>query len=778
VASTFQNTCADGEAADSVAALKGENISCSGNYGMCVNSGHESGSTCTFTRKLCVSCSMNHITRNVRVRVQSNGLPAHCYASPVVTPIEQDIDYSALFNPAVNVSNPSSTNTPVTQDAVSTLVCDITRHKDVPATSAFHQSGASTLQTSFGTALDGVSLFNAMSADAADPFYPAVYNTSSGEVKGSTNAEKIDACLEHPQATGIFHYHSMPPCVLNETIDGSEPSSGLDFKSWMLNGFSPSDGLVVMGIAKDGHLVYGPYQKDGTKVEAGFDVCGGVWFDEDGDGVEETYAYFATDTFPYYSGCFGPGSFPDFVPQCTTNPPAGYVKTWQQQPQTNASVPTPRPTNEPSLAPAVAPTHAPTHHPTPVPIHAPTPHPTPEPTPESPAPTPQPTHQACSQSALCNSYAHAGASCVAGCYEWCEDYDSCMADASLDSYCRYEGACHQYVFSGVPAFVDGCGVDDTYTEAYTPTFQAMCGWSAVATWWWPLALIIDDLCADPNDHFCCAAGTACSDALQDAIVAIDAGWAAWLTAENIGRQDVRRSLLSTSAANSSATLRVILSANMAASPYIHGSQDAEMLDAVQGAVSSAVADGSLAASLQASGVDVLSSAAPITATFGSAMLIFDTVLVPNPTAMPIVTPDDPSDGNVTIEEACEICHAICESDDDFVNKTSRCAQCATFCSWDDNVEGNDSLGAGAIAGIVCGVIVGAGLAVAGAAYYYLYGVPCKPESGNFQKWVEHRAAYADKEWESDDTDSGRRQTEEVQMEDIFRKETGKEGTVV
>ena len=87
-----------------------------------------------------------------------------------------------------------------------------------------------------------------------------------------------------------------------------------------------SDGLLVMGVAKDGHLVYGPYQADGTLVTAGFDVCGGVWFDEDGDGAPETYAYFATDTFPYYSGCFGPGNFPEHTPQCTTNPPAGYVR--------------------------------------------------------------------------------------------------------------------------------------------------------------------------------------------------------------------------------------------------------------------------------------------------------------------------------------------------------------------------------------------------------------------------------------------------------------------
>ena len=335
VAASFNNTCRfPFQAAESVAALEGANITCS-NYGTCVDSGHESAGsnattkTCTFTRKLCVSCGVEGGGGAVRIRVQSNGLPAHCYQSPVVVPVEQDIDFSALFNPDVsaNVSAPSEATSPATQDEVDALVCNITRHEAVPLSSGYALHGASNLHTSFGTALDGMNLFNAMSADAADPFYPTTYNTSSGESKGSDVAEKIDACLEHPQATGIFHYHSMPPCMLNHSIDGSQPSNTIaDIKSWMLTGFQASDGLLVMGVAKDGHLVYGPYQADGTLVTAGFDVCGGVWFDEDGDGAPETYAYFATDTFPYYSGCFGPGNFPEHTPQCTTNPPAGDVR--------------------------------------------------------------------------------------------------------------------------------------------------------------------------------------------------------------------------------------------------------------------------------------------------------------------------------------------------------------------------------------------------------------------------------------------------------------------
>lgn len=39
------------------------------------------------------------------------------------------------------------------------------------------------------------------------------------------------------------------------------------------------------------------------------------------------YGYFVTRTFPYVTGCFGPGNYPSFLPNCTTNAPSGYTKS-------------------------------------------------------------------------------------------------------------------------------------------------------------------------------------------------------------------------------------------------------------------------------------------------------------------------------------------------------------------------------------------------------------------------------------------------------------------
>ena len=56
-----------------------------------------------------------------------------------------------------------------------------------------------------GLALNGVSLFSALSADYVDALYPAEWATFP--------AESLDVCIAHPNAKGVFHYHYMPACM-------------------------------------------------------------------------------------------------------------------------------------------------------------------------------------------------------------------------------------------------------------------------------------------------------------------------------------------------------------------------------------------------------------------------------------------------------------------------------------------------------------------------------------------------------------------------------------
>ncbi|CAF3560711.1 unnamed protein product [Rotaria socialis] len=58
------------------------------------------------------------------------------------------------------------------------------------------------------------------------------------------------------------------------------------------------------------------------QVTSGFDICNGMFYNSNGD-----YAYFATQTFPYMTGCFGPGNYPNVSVNCSSNAPSSYTKS-------------------------------------------------------------------------------------------------------------------------------------------------------------------------------------------------------------------------------------------------------------------------------------------------------------------------------------------------------------------------------------------------------------------------------------------------------------------
>jgi len=56
-----------------------------------------------------------------------------------------------------------------------------------------------------------------------------------------------------------------------------------------------------VGLARDGHVIKGPYNSDGELWACDeHDICNGAFLS---DG---SYAYVTTDTFPYTVGCWGP----------------------------------------------------------------------------------------------------------------------------------------------------------------------------------------------------------------------------------------------------------------------------------------------------------------------------------------------------------------------------------------------------------------------------------------------------------------------------------------
>ncbi|CAF1214715.1 unnamed protein product [Adineta steineri] len=216
---------------------------------------------------------------------------------------ELNIDFEVNFNPDVSVNSPNQS--PATTAAVTT--------------SAYNRSQISTPQDALaGVAVDGVEILNANSANFVDPFYPPAGYSPEG----------ADQCISHPAPTsGEYHYHMASGCMLNPpagNISGCGPDTGCspNVANYSLQMFSSYKNLTVIGIAKDGHVIYGPYNSTGQQVTSGFDVCNGMFYDSIGN-----YAYFATTTYPYITGCFGPANYPNAKPNCTSNPAQSYTKS-------------------------------------------------------------------------------------------------------------------------------------------------------------------------------------------------------------------------------------------------------------------------------------------------------------------------------------------------------------------------------------------------------------------------------------------------------------------
>ena len=85
-------------------------------------------------------------------------------------------------------------------------------------------------------------------------------------------------------------------------------------------------GQHILGVAKDGHAIFGPYYSDGSEATSGVDICNGANLDTDGDKVTDTYGYFVRRSFPYVLSCYGPGNYPTAAkPSCTASPPSSYL---------------------------------------------------------------------------------------------------------------------------------------------------------------------------------------------------------------------------------------------------------------------------------------------------------------------------------------------------------------------------------------------------------------------------------------------------------------------
>ncbi len=305
-ASAFRSTIS--YTATNIISTTGVNVTCTDTSVYCP--GQNISGACVWQRKLSAVC--RNASGTIKIRIQTNNLPPRCASVPMGPFVETNIDFEVDFNPAVSIN---SLNTNLnTVSLLSQTLCTLTSAATVPSASGFVNYGTN-IDTATGVSVDGIVMYTPDSLNNVDPFYPPP----------GAQKEQVDTCLAHCQAAGIYHYHISSGCMVNPPT-GPISACALvtscisNISAYAISGFSSYQTMTVIGVAKDGHVVYGPYLSAGTRVTSGFDVCNGMFYDSIGN-----YAYFATSTYPYLVGCFGPANYPSFGPNCTTNGVSSYT---------------------------------------------------------------------------------------------------------------------------------------------------------------------------------------------------------------------------------------------------------------------------------------------------------------------------------------------------------------------------------------------------------------------------------------------------------------------
>ena len=257
VAAQFRNTCQHKDystPARTVNRMTPETFECPGKP-RCIPSGRKVGTTCAWERRLCVTC--RDVSGVTKIRIQTNNLPDHCVQSDSVK--AQNFDFEVPFNP--KKSHGSWDLRLDSQRKLDSAVCRIVKNYDARA-KGIVENGAAESAHAMGIAINGVA-FQFANQIKEDPVYPITV----------LNEQPLDLCLGHNQrdsVSGMYHYHDVSPCINSTFLRGRSMSScadvdecKADVTAWALSGFAAMRTKTVIGIGKDGHVLYGPYDGAG-----------------------------------------------------------------------------------------------------------------------------------------------------------------------------------------------------------------------------------------------------------------------------------------------------------------------------------------------------------------------------------------------------------------------------------------------------------------------------------------------------------------------------------
>ena len=192
-----------------------------------------------------------------------------------------------------------STNAVGSEALTDVLLCDNTWTASLPSSSVLTDNDSEDTDGFVGLMMDNVMIANAL--------------TSNNEDAVIELAPYMDFCLSTADSNNFIKYHTMTSCWGSQASTTEVPPLCYQANSdecqrqpvtFAAANFTSTDlpYETPIGIAKDGHIIVGPYNEDGELWACDdHDICNGVFLSDN------SYAYAVTYTFPYVAGCWGPG---------------------------------------------------------------------------------------------------------------------------------------------------------------------------------------------------------------------------------------------------------------------------------------------------------------------------------------------------------------------------------------------------------------------------------------------------------------------------------------
>lgn len=221
--------------------------------------------TCEWERRLAVKCYEHPSTGKTMIRVYTNSMPNHCMQSSNKFPDENHIHFEVEFNipPARLTKNNQSSQT-----SADISLCSNTWLADGQLTRkhAFTRFSGNMVGI-VGVATNGVPIHFGTSELSYDAFFPKSY----GKYIRPTKTD-VDVCLGSPNFGNYYKYYGYSPCIFESAAKNIRKATMCQDNNSCWNDLTnyivaqvPTDmkTMKTIGIAKDGHLIQGPYKDNG-----------------------------------------------------------------------------------------------------------------------------------------------------------------------------------------------------------------------------------------------------------------------------------------------------------------------------------------------------------------------------------------------------------------------------------------------------------------------------------------------------------------------------------